>query len=81
EISGNRGKYHGLSLEQRAAILAMAEAGVSERRIARKFSVWGSTMQRTKRRWEAHYTPQSLPRTSRPYLYCYRTRRLIYQSI
>ncbi|KAF2174970.1 hypothetical protein K469DRAFT_768342 [Zopfia rhizophila CBS 207.26] len=66
EISGNRRIHAELSILQRSAIIAKAEAGVSYKELAAEFQCSKSCISKTIQRWNKHAKVESPPRSGRP---------------
>ncbi|KAF2174859.1 hypothetical protein K469DRAFT_680827, partial [Zopfia rhizophila CBS 207.26] len=63
EISRNRRIPAELSILQRSAIIAKAEAGVSYKELAAEFQCSKSCISKTIQRWNKHAKVESLPRS------------------
>ena len=66
EISGNNNCKPHLTPEERAQIIALAEAGKKTIELASQFNVTQRCIQLTLQRWASHATTKDLPRSGRP---------------
>ncbi|KAH7109682.1 hypothetical protein EDB81DRAFT_607409, partial [Dactylonectria macrodidyma] len=67
-ISGNRKPNHEFSPEAKGAMLAMLEAGRSERDVAEEFSTTHSTVQQIHKRFITDHTVENKKRKGRPHV-------------
>lgn len=65
-ISGNRQKNHEFSPEAKAAMLAMLEAGLSQRAVARRFKTSHGAVAEVLKRFRETGTVKNKPRSGRP---------------
>lgn len=65
-ISGNRQKNHEFSPEAKAAMLAMLEAGLSQRAVARQFKTSHGAVAKVLKRFRETGSVKNKPRSGRP---------------
>ena len=80
-ISGNRQPNHEFSPEAKGAMLAMLEAGVSGRAVAKEFRTTHSAVQSIKKNFDTRHTVRNKKRKGRPQILTKTEKRYIIRMV
>lgn len=79
-ISGNRQRNHEFNSEQKSAMVALLDAGLSARKVAQQFGTTHPVVTRAAKRFWEHNTLKNKPRSGRPQILSAQKKRYILRA-